>query len=114
MFNSKEAVSSSNASSKSSSKLDTLLGKNTQINGDINFNGILHLDGFITGSVKGSQTDDLLTISESGTIEGKIEVANVVVNGKIKGDIIATGKIEIAAKADIQGNIYYQNILHTP
>ncbi|MCB1604903.1 MAG: polymer-forming cytoskeletal protein [Gammaproteobacteria bacterium] len=110
MFNSKEAVSSSNASSKSSSKLDTLLGKNTQINGDINFNGILHLDGFITGSVKGSQTDDLLTISESGTIEGKIEVANVVVNGKIKGDIIATGKIEIAAKADIQGNIYYQNI----
>lgn len=112
MFNSSKDNNQSppTANTRSSSKLDTLLGENTKIKGDINFNGVLHLDGFINGSVLGSQDNDVLTISETGEIEGKIEVANIVVNGKIKGDIIASGKIEIASKADIEGNIYYQNI----
>jgi len=111
MFNSKDTNKSPPSSSaKSSSKLDTLLGENTRIKGDINFNGVLHLDGLINGSVLGAEENDVLTISETGEVQGKIEVANIVVNGKIKGDIIASGKIEIASKADIEGNIYYQNI----
>lgn len=111
MFNSKNDSSSSGSISTSSkSQLDTMLGKNTTIKGDIEFNGALILDGSIYGCVKGSENDDVLTISETGVVEGKIEVANIIVNGIVKGDIIASGKIEVASKANIEGNVYYHNI----
>lgn len=109
MFN-KENSSSNNISSSTPSQLDTLLGNNTKIVGDISFSGVLVLDGTINGSLLGTKTDDVLTINESGTVEGKIEVANIIVNGTVKGDIIVTGKIEVASKAIIEGNVYYQNI----
>ena len=106
----KDNTTNKNNNSHTPSKLDTLLGQNTTITGDLTFNGVLHLDGKIVGSLAGTQQDDILTISESGIIEGKIEVANIVINGTIKGDIYASGKIEVASKANIEGNVYYQNI----
>ena len=111
MFNNKsDSPSSSSITTKSPSQLDTMLGKNTSIKGDISFNGAIILDGSIYGSLKGSELDDVLTISETGVVEGKIEVANIIVNGIVKGDIIASGKIEVASKANIEGNVYYNNI----
>lgn len=110
MFHKDNTNNKNNSNGNTPSKLDTLLGQNTKIKGDINFNGVLHLDGSIVGSLSGNQKDDILTISESGSVEGKIEVANIVINGTIKGDIYASGKIEVASKANIEGNVYYQNI----
>ncbi len=111
MFNNKDNNTTPNSiSSATPSKLDTLLGQNTNINGDVIFKGVLHLDGKVTGSLIGEQTDDVLTISETGIVEGKIQVANLIVNGTVKGDITASGKIEVASKANIEGNVYYQNI----
>lgn len=108
MFNKEN--NTDNISANTPSKLDTLLGKNTEISGDIKFNGVLHLDGKVVGSIVSEQNEDVLTISESGVVEGKVEVANIVVNGTVKGDIISSGKIEVASKANIEGNIYYSNI----
>ena len=36
-----------------SAKIDTLIGAKTRINGDVEFAGGLHLDGYINGNVKG-------------------------------------------------------------
>lgn len=110
MFNNKDNTTTNNISSTTPSKLDTLLGQNTNIKGDIAFKGVLLLDGKVDGSIVGEQNDDVLTISETGMVEGKIEVANIIVNGTVKGDIVASGKIEVASKANIEGNVYYQNI----
>ncbi|MFK8012361.1 MAG: polymer-forming cytoskeletal protein [Marinicellaceae bacterium] len=112
MFNNKDNNNndSTSISSSTSSKLDTMLGQNTRINGDIVFKGVLNLDGKVTGSLIGENGDDVLMITESGVVEGKIEVANLIINGTVKGDIKSTGKIEVASKADIEGNVYYQNI----
>lgn len=106
--NDTQITSSSSSNNKKSGH--TLLGEGTTINGDISFNGMLNLDGTITGSITGSNNDDVLTVSESGLIDGKINVANIIVNGKIKGDITSTGKVEVASKADIEGNVYYNTI----
>ena len=110
MFNKDNNSTQNSISSTTPSKLDTLLGQNTIIKGDIEFKGVLSLDGKIVGSVVGGQNDDVLTISETGIVEGKIEVANIIVNGVVKGDITSSGKIEVASKANIEGNVYYQNI----
>jgi cytoskeletal protein CcmA (bactofilin family) len=97
-------------SNNNSTKAATILGQHTFIKGDINFNGVLHLEGKISGSLKGADNDDTLTISDTGLVEGKIEVSNIVISGTVKGDIISNGKIEVASKANIEGNIYYNNI----
>jgi len=109
MFNNKDN-SSNNISSNSPSKLDTLLGKNTVVKGDLNFSGVLVLDGTVEGNLIGNKNDDVLTLNETGKVIGKIQVANIIVNGTVKGDIIASGKIEVASKAVIEGNVYYKNI----
>lgn len=107
MFNNKEKTTMSN---NNSTKAATLLSQQTVIKGDINFNGVLHLEGKINGSLKGAENDDTLTISETGKVEGKIEVGNIVISGTVNGDIVSSGKIEVASSANIEGNIYYRNI----
>lgn len=96
--------------SNQSTNLDTLLGKNTVIVGDIRFSGVMHVDGRIEGSLVAESENDVLTISETGSIKGKVKAANMIINGTIEGDITATGKIEVAAHARINGSIYYVNI----
>jgi cytoskeletal protein CcmA (bactofilin family) len=89
-------------------KIDTLIGAKTRINGDVDFVGGLHLDGYINGNVKGdSNADTFLSVSEQGTIEGSVIAPNVILNGIVKGDIEASGRIELGSKARVLGNVHY-------
>ena len=90
------------------SRIDTLIGKGAQVHGDIGFVGGLHLDGHILGSVRSDGSKDAtLTVSQSGAIEGTVEAANVLLEGTIKGDIHASGRVVLGATARVEGNLYY-------
>ncbi|MGB0955168.1 MAG: bactofilin family protein [Panacagrimonas sp.] len=92
-----------------SSSVDTLIGSQTEIRGDVVFAGGLHVDGHIKGRVMAeAEVDAFLSISESGHIEGDISVPKVTVNGQIKGNLHAAGKVTLAPKARITGNVYYK------
>lgn len=96
---------------KQTAQIDSLIGQNTEIRGDVIFSGGLHVDGTVKGSVIAEQgNDSLLTLSERGTIEGEVKVPNVVINGKVIGDVYALAHIELAAEARINGNVYYSLI----
>jgi cytoskeletal protein CcmA (bactofilin family) len=89
-------------------KIDTLIGAETRINGDVEFAGGLHLDGYINGSVKGQlSADTFLSVSESGCIEGSVIAPSVILNGIVKGDIEAGDRVELGAKARVLGNVHY-------
>ncbi|MFV2060106.1 MAG: polymer-forming cytoskeletal protein [Gammaproteobacteria bacterium] len=93
---------------KQSAKIDSLIGQNTEIRGDIIFNGGLHVDGLIKGNVISEEgTGSVLTLSERGVVEGEVKVANIVLNGTIIGDVHALEHIELAADARVNGNVYY-------
>jgi cytoskeletal protein CcmA (bactofilin family) len=88
--------------------VDTLIGAKTRINGDIEFNGGLHLDGYINGNVKGdSSGGTFLSVSEHGCIEGSVIAPNVILNGIVKGDIEASDRVELGSKARVLGNVVY-------
>jgi len=92
-------------------KIDTLIGQNTQIKGDIIFNGGLHIDGIVKGNVIAeNESGSVLSLSERGTIEGEVKVPNIVVNGSVIGDVYAGVHVELAEKARINGNVYYSFI----
>jgi cytoskeletal protein CcmA (bactofilin family) len=94
---------------KSGGSVDTLIGRQTEILGDVRFTGGLHVDGKIKGKVDASgDKGSSLSISESGSIEGDVRVPNIVLNGQVVGDVHASGTITLAAKARVVGNVYYR------
>jgi cytoskeletal protein CcmA (bactofilin family) len=91
-----------------SARISTVIGDETEVHGDIIFTGGLHVDGVIKGNVTAqSKTDAVLTISENGVIEGEVKVPNVILNGKVSGDVYSIGHLELAPKAEVTGTVYY-------
>ncbi|WP_028008377.1 bactofilin family protein [Solimonas flava] len=91
--------------------VDTLIGRQTEILGDIRFSGGLHIDGKVKGKVlSGGDKASALSVSESGAIEGDVRVPNIMLNGSVSGDVYASEKITLAAKARVTGNVYYKII----
>lgn len=88
---------------------DTLISSKTEIVGDIKFAGGLHVDGVVKGNVVAEAgSSAVLRISDKGRVEGEINAPNVIVNGKVIGDVHATEYIELAKKAEVNGDVYYQ------
>ena len=89
----------------------TLLAANCQFSGDVHFSDQLLVNGVVKGNIyaePGSKA--LLTVSEKGSITGDICVPNVVINGRVVGDIYSEKHIELSGKAQIKGNVYYSHI----
>ncbi len=97
---------------KPTDKIDTLIGPNTEINGDINFSGGLRVDGKLTGNISAKDASDssLLTISEQAEISGNVTVPHVVINGIVNGNVSSAGKVLLQSKAKIVGDVYYSTI----
>ena len=91
-------------------KIDSLIGQRTEIEGNITFTGGLHIDGKCKGNVLATDTDSLLTVSDQGSVEGEVRVTNVVLNGLVVGDVYASGRVELASQARVQGNVFYNLI----
>ena len=92
-------------------KIDTLIGATTRIDGNVSFSGGLHLDGYINGNVVAEGPGfAALWVSEQGGIEGSVTVSAMVLNGIVKGDIDASGRVEMGDKARVLGNVTYSVI----
>lgn len=93
-------------------RFDTLISAKTRVEGDIHFNGGLHIDGRVKGSVIAEEQAEsaLLRLSECGEVEGDIVAPNIVINGSVKGDVYAWAHLELAEKAAITGNVFYNLI----
>ncbi len=100
-----------NKSQRPSVNVDTLIGSRTTIRGDISFSGGMHVDGTLIGTINADEGQDaVLVVSDKGKIEGELRAPHIVINGQVKGDVIATERLELAANARVEGNIYYKVI----
>ncbi len=91
--------------------VDTLVGANTRISGDLHFSGGCHVDGTVNGSVTADpDSKSALSISEGGNIDGGVTVPYVVLNGIVRGDVFANQRVELGPTARVIGNVYYNLI----
>ena len=79
------------------------VGSGTVVSGDAEFKGMLRIDGHLTGRVRSEKGS--LIVSAGGVVEANIEVASAKISGTVKGDIIATGRVEFGRSARVYGNI---------
>jgi len=92
-------------------RIDTIIGQQTRIEGNIHFTGGLLIDGNIKGNIIAEAgSASVLTVSEHGSIEGDVQVPTVIMNGTVTGDVRSDEHIELATNAKVNGDVYYNLI----
>ena len=100
-----------NKSNKPQNSIDCLIGAGTVIEGNIAFVGGLRVDGHVGGNVLSADTKPgTLVLSEKARIEGEIRVSHVVINGTVVGPVHAAEYVELQAKANVTGDVYYKTL----
>ena len=106
MRNRKETVVTNSASGRT-----TLISPGTTVRGDISFSGHLDIEGTVMGSIQAEPGQDaILRVVEGGRVAGEVKVPHAMVNGNIEGDIHATERLELAERAVVDGDVYYNLI----
>ena len=96
-------------SSRDGQAVDTLIGPQVTIRGDIEFSGGLYIEGRVVGRVTAIEgAPAVLMLSEQGSIEGEVRAPVVMLDGRLDGDVHAAERIELAARARVQGNVHYR------
>ncbi|MFM9835567.1 MAG: polymer-forming cytoskeletal protein [Methylophilaceae bacterium] len=100
---------------KIDSRIDTLVGAETRIDGDMVFSGGLRVDGTIRGNVfEQPGSPSTIILSEHGRIEGSVTAAKIVLNGTVVGPVKSAQFIELQTKARITGDLHYKSLeMHT-
>jgi len=100
---------------KIDSRIDTLVGADTRIEGDMAFSGGLRVDGTIIGNVSEvAGKPSTIILSEHGRIEGAVTAAKIVLNGAVAGPVKSGQFIELQTKARITGDLHYKSLeMHT-
>lgn len=84
------------------SPVSTVIGQGTRIKGSLVTSDSLRIDGFLEGEIDAS--GDLI-IGETGEVVATVKARNLVVVGKLRGNVHTTGKLEILAKGAIYGDV---------
>jgi cytoskeletal protein CcmA (bactofilin family) len=106
MFGKKE--STSNTDIKNVDRLDTFIGRSTNIKGNISAQSSIRIDGQLEGNVNTSET--IITGPES-LIKGNVSCKEAVIAGRIEGNILASENVELQSGANILGDITCGNLV---
>src|SRR5689334_5706656 len=93
---------SSTSSDHGSSEVTTLLGRGSEFEGKLSFEGTVRIDGKLAGEIF---TDDVLIIGEGAEVSAEINVGAVIIEGTVHGNIQAKRSVEIRTPGRVRGNI---------
>ncbi|OVE78405.1 hypothetical protein BVX98_00145 [bacterium F11] len=88
-------------SDKSQPKIETIIGAGTELAGNIRTNESVRVDGKVIGEVSAES----VVVGEKGVIQGNITTNNVVVGGRVKGNISSGSNLEILSHGHVFGDI---------
>jgi len=91
--------------------IDTVIGRNTTLEGDVYFAGGLHVEGVIQGDlIANNKEKSILILTQKGRIEGDIRGTAVVLDGEVLGNVTASVSLELAHHARVKGNVSYKTL----
>ena len=84
-------------------EINALLGRGTEYEGNLNFQGRVRVDGRFRGEIF---SEDVLILGDGADVEAKVEVGTLIVRGgKLNGDVLAHRLVEIHAPGNVKGTI---------
>lgn len=81
---------------------DTLIGEGSSFEGNINSDASIRIEGEITGDIK-CKGD--VTVGDQGIANSSIAARNVIIAGKVRGNIVTSDKLTITATGQLHGNV---------
>lgn len=82
--------------------MNTILGKGSSVDGSLEVEGDIRIDGSLKGKIKAS---DVLTVGPSGKMEAEVAVKCLILGGKLVGHVFASEKVELLSKSILTGDI---------
>ena len=86
---------------KSVQKLETIIGNDSTVTGEMNIKGTLRVDGIVEGDVFA----DWVIVGETGRVRGNVKSRGMVVGGRVEGNIDASEIVELKGKGEVTGEI---------
>lgn len=100
-----------NREARAAGRVDMLISASAKIHGDVDFTGGLHIEGHVLGAVRAyGPGESSVSVGEGGVIDRGVTATHVVVNGIVRGDVLATGKVALGPSAQVLGNVQYGTI----
>ena len=91
--------------------VETLIARNTSIEGTVKFTGILTIEGSVSGDIYAEKDkDSVVRITQNGKVTGEVRSPDVIINGHVTGDVHASGQLVLASDAIVDGNVHYNLI----
>lgn len=86
--------------SSTSEAISSIISKEMNITGDISFRGKARIDGMLEGNVNGEH----LILSETGSVQGDLNLTSLICHGRINGNVIAD-QVTVHSNAAVQGKL---------
>ena len=94
---------------KPCASIDTLIGANAEVKGTLVFSGGLRIDGKVIGNIMApAQDNSTVILSERAEVNGDVQVPHITLQGRIKGNVHSSERIELQRKAKIAGDVHYK------
>jgi cytoskeletal protein CcmA (bactofilin family) len=81
----------------------TIIAADTEFKGNLAFNGELHINGRYEGGIESE--NGTLIIGDQAIVKAQIRAQDIIIKGKVQGNIAATGRVELRGKAQIFGDV---------
>jgi cytoskeletal protein CcmA (bactofilin family) len=87
---------------------DTILSEDIDFDGTVNFEKSLLVRGKLSGAIEACGT---LLIDESAVVRSDISADKVIIRGEVRGNVVATGRVEVTITGKLKGNVTAAEIL---
>jgi len=87
--------------------INTIIGPNTSLSGDLETGGFTRVDGSVRGDIKARGR---VVVGERARIKGNVSGMNITIGGVVCGNVIADGSLVILSTAVIIGDIITRRI----
>lgn len=81
---------------------ETVVGPSVKIQGDLNSEGNIRIEGSVTGKVHTTQS---VHVGEAAVIAADMQAGNAIIAGQIQGNIKVSGNLILQATARVNGDI---------
>jgi cytoskeletal protein CcmA (bactofilin family) len=84
------------------------IGKSLVIKGEVTGSESLYIDGRVEGSI--NLAGNRVTVGRNGVVAANINAREIVVLGKVRGNLVASDRVDIRSEGSLTGDVVAQRI----
>ena len=90
------------------SKESTVIAADTYIKGEMRFESSARIQGKFDGKIAAKGE---LQVAEGAVCQAEVDAGNVIIDGKVEGNVKAGQKLQLNAKASLKGDIIAERLI---